>query len=869
MTDRPYLLLRVAAFPFGTLESLVPGEAAERASRWADLETRLEDEADDLAKALYRAAGPKEPEAGLEAARVRLAVVALRRDVHNRRPVSSETRATALPKLGEELAERVDSWAVLRDEVDRLEAATEDVLLRELAASRRRLLDQVRQPFFAAALRLASRALHAQLDTLGRPATWRHDERLAAASLTAYLDRAATKTSPHGLFCATAPAGWAKQDRSAGVGGENRLDRRDALLHVTEARKVAATVGSRRDAWSALVPRVNPTLRETEDGAWQFWRPASLAREDDEEILRRMPVHPVAQAFLEQMGDGLAVPELIRSVADDSGVSEEDLADFFAKLQEAGLVSSEIEVPYTCRRPLRYVAQRVAEAGLDPVWLDEARVVEETVAEIGQRPPQALPGVVDDLSTCLDALPHVRPLETDELVRVDAASEMDVILPPSILADLEATLSQYVRLYASLYPARELRRGLARSFVEEHGSDLDIPLLDVYRGASGRNLGPKARPSGFPSPPTRETSGDFKRIREAFAQRAREAHEAGVSQVELTDGDFDAWTGGGSEPPWTAGVLFQVVAPSVEALAAGDYRLVVNELFTGAGLSLARFAFLHGNAVVDELRRSVGRLDREGAIPAEVTFNHWGRAANAGLRVPFLEHEIELLGELASPGKTVIPWSELVLRWDTRDDRFVLTWPEQDVEVVPVISSGVSPEGFISLLVAVGRQAIQPLSWFPGFETEGVTRWPRFVHGRTVLFRRRWTFGPEQVPEPSTETGDPDRLLAAFFLTLQRFRSRHHLPRHVFVHTDRETKPQHVDFSSPLDADRLRRLLATDDDGARPILYVTEMLPGPDEMWVRDGQGRYAAEFLVQLGGPVKETGETPAAPVDPPPTAT
>ena len=32
-------------------------------------------------------------------------------------------------------------------------------------------------------------------------------------------------------------------------------------------------------------------------------------------------------------------------------------------------------------------------------------------------------------------------------------------------------------------------------------------------------------------------------------------------------------------------------------------------------------------------------------------------------------------------------------------------------------------------------------------------------------------------------------------------------------------------------------------------LHATEMLPGPEELWVRDERGSYATEFLVQLDG--------------------
>jgi hypothetical protein len=31
-------------------------------------------------------------------------------------------------------------------------------------------------------------------------------------------------------------------------------------------------------------------------------------------------------------------------------------------------------------------------------------------------------------------------------------------------------------------------------------------------------------------------------------------------------------------------------------------------------------------------------------------------------------------------------------------------------------------------------------------------------------------------------------------------------------------------------------------------LHVTEMLPGPDGLWIQGERGRYASEFLVHLG---------------------
>jgi len=103
---------------------------------------------------------------------------------------------------------------------------------------------------------------------------------------------------------------------------------------------------------------------------------------------------------------------------------------------------------------------------------------------------------------------------------------------------------------------------------------------------------------------------------------------------------------------------------------------------------------------------------------------------------------------------------------------------------------------------------------------------------------------------PPTNRGGAPLGAADFFLELARWRDRHELPRHVFVHTATESKPFYVDFSSPVLTDLLRRAITAETADGPVVLYVTEMLPRPEDLWVRDESGAYASEFLVQLGGP-------------------
>ena len=802
-----------------------------------------------LTDALYAAAG-EPPGEDPEAARGRLAVIALRRALHNRRRVSAAQLEAARPTLPPELFAAAAEHLAGRARHADLRADYERAYQRDLLQSRRALLALAGDPAFEEGIRLVSRSLLERLRALARvdPGRWRHDERHAAAKLAAYAGRFATKTSPNAVFCATALA-WIGGGEARVEGGD-RPARLDVLLSVAEARKVAACAGAERAAWPAITPRPNPTLRRRED-AWTFWRPTTPRLESDLEVLSRTPAQPVLDLFFEEAERSLAVPGLLAAVAGRYGVEVDELAPFFEKLAGAGILIAEIEPPYNARRPLAFLAEAMRSAGCDAPWLPEIEAIErEVVALPGLKPGERV-AAMDRLEERMVPLPRVHPLKGDELFRVDMASGFEITLPESVRADLEIPLRRCARLFAGLYPERAFREAWARRFLSRHPADTDVPLLDLYHGL----FEPEAqdpRPDAFPPAPpgAAEAGAVFARTREWFAARARIHPE----EVEISEADWaELLDGLPPEPAWSAGALFQIAARAPEEITAGRYRMVLNGLF-GAGIALARFAHLHGggdpggpdNPVSREVLRSWQPLEREGAVLAEVTYNHLGRSANAGLRPSLFRHEIELPGMRASPGAEVIHLREMRVRWDSGAGRFVLRWQPGGVEaapleVIPVISSGVSPEGFISFLVEIGRQGLQPLSWFPGFDVPGIARWPRFASGRLVLFRRRWIVSPGEIPEAAD---------AALFAGVARWRRRHGIPRHVFLHTAADPKPFHADLDSPLAVDLLRR--ATADP---TILHVVEMLPGPGELWVRDERGSYATEFLLQLSA------ATPAPP--------
>jgi hypothetical protein len=815
-------------------------------------ERACEEEAVALADALHREAGP----AAEGASPSRHAVLRLRRAIHNRRPIRLEDLDAARAGLPEAVVARVRSFRQLEerrsDRIERAERAIGEDLLR----ARKRLLPIASDPLVAHGIHLGSRSLFPEIGRLSarEPATWSHGERHAASKIAAYLTRFATKTSPNGVFCAVSLA-WLDGTRAV-LQGEPGTARVDVLISIAEARKITACLATDPSLSPRIVPRPNPTLRESNDGI-TFWRPASPRNPTNEEVLSRVKDHPLLRMFLEEAGQAHPLPRLLDRVASRAEISRDDAERFYGSLVARGVLIGEVEIPHSCRRPLRALAIEARKAGSGADWVGTLEAIEAAVDRLPGLPVGARSSTMEELSASIESLPHVRPLASAALFRVDAASSLCLTLPDRLTSDLFSAMRVYALLLAGMYPEQLHHEALVSRFRKEHPADQDVEFLDLYRGFVD-SQDEEGRPIEFPEP--RADQGDdpataaavftARRVRDFF-ERSALACATGAS-LEIDETTVRSLVGEVPPPRWACGVLFQVAARDLRDIEEGRYSLVVNSLFHGIGLALSRFSHLLGgedddpeNPIVRELRRSWGALTPPGAVLAELTYNHDTRTANAGLRPILFEHEIELPGDRCSARVRPIPLADLTIRHDGASGRLVLRSRSAGVEVVPVLSSGVNPVGIVSDLIHIGRQGWQTMGYLPGFASDRVVRWPRIVVGRVVLFRARWVLRGASLP--AVARARTPLAAAALFLEVARWRERFGLPRRVFVHTSLDPKPFHVDLESPLLVDVFRRTLLGLDDGT---LFVTEMLPGPEDLFVRDERGRYAAELLVQLVDP-------------------
>jgi hypothetical protein len=828
----PQLIVRVAGLPFQSLHPFRRDEAVAAAETMLErLEARASD-AERLAALLHDAAGAGvAPELG----GARGALLQVRRAIHQGRNVPEAAVEKARPLLSTELRDRIRAHREAGCEIEAVRTRYAKAYAGAEAHGRAAIAAAALDPLVRVGLRLAARELPGRADRLASP-QWGQRERHAASKVLAYLGRFAVKTSPNGVFCATGLAGLS--NGAVRVRGERAIARLDFALHVGEARTVAACLAASPDAASAVRPRANPTLRRDGD-RWTLWQPASARRENDDEVRLEITDHPVLRLYLDEATGSAPVERVIQAVSARVG---QDTAAFYAKLVERGVLIGEVEIPWSERRPLRALAARCPGAP----WAAELEAIESAVDALGAAPLHEIPARTDEVASRLAAMPHARPLSNDDLVRCDAATGFEAQLPGALLADLERLLPLYARFYGGIYPERLTRETFAARFLKRYPPDTSIPVLDFYHGlfepsAQAPLAAFVSAASGRSDSARREAAGRaFERAREFFAAAARAAAATGADETVLSEADWIEIAGGAPEPRFSCAALFQVAAGTAESVAGPDARVCLNALFPGAGLSVARLAHLHRgakgeeNPIVRVLEEGWARRARPGAAFAEVTFMHGGRTANAGLRPPLFPLEIELPGDRATEGREAVPLADLTAAWDSAAGRFTLRSVSRGIEILPVISSGINPEGFVSFLTMVGGQDLQPLGLLPGFDLPDVRRWPRYRFGNVVLFRRRWVFGAGELPGGATSE--------EYFLETQRWRREHGLPSDLFVHTDVAPKPFYVCLDAPMFVDLMRRAFP----GAARI-HVTEMLPGPGDLWLRNAGGRHASEFLVHV----------------------
>jgi hypothetical protein len=257
-------------------------------------------------------------------------------------------------------------------------------------------------------------------------------------------------------------------------------------------------------------------------------------------------------------------------------------------------------------------------------------------------------------------------------------------------------------------------------------------------------------------------------------------------------------------------------AHDLDALGRGDYKLVLGEVHQFLAMWGSQLLF---DRDADEVRRQTQALLAQ--LP-----NYRGLATILHTRVhKGLLHEsfpgwwIQFLGRPAPGAGKVVALRDL----DVVDSGAELHLENrQSSERLVIYNSG--DDKLHLWAFAVPRVSTVPVH-LPGHT-------PRIEIGGTIYQRERWEVPAADLPAPA-----PDEDEFECFLSARRLQRRHGLPRFVFYRVAGESKPLFLDFDNPL----LVELFQTTVERDGSVVF-SEMLPGPQGLWMRGEDGRYCLE---------------------------
>lgn len=412
----------------------------------------------------------------------------------------------------------------------------------------------------------------------------------------------------------------------------------------------------------------------------------------------------------------------------------------------------------------------------------------------------------------------------------DTVRDLDVTLGAPVLRGLAAPLGVLLQaarwLTAAIADAYGAAfRGLYDELAAEHRA-AEVPFDELWYLAQGLLFGTGERPVDRVSAELAERFAGLVGL-DAVPAGTRVLRLAAAGLADRVGTAFPA-----DRPGWSAGRIhspdLQLCAAGVAEVARGDFRAVLGELHA-AWSTLDSGVFVAGHPAPDRLR-------------------DW-LAADLGTG------RVRLLFPESSPRLTARVGFALHHPTDTRLG--FRPAPGAGTEAVPITALAVRDAGGELVVSGPGRPAVPLLEMFSellsmhaseAFKLVSVAEHtPRVEIDRLVVVRETWRTTADRSGLAGA-TGNLGRYLA-----VRRWRRQLGLPEQVYVKLATEIKPCYADLTSPLFASSLCAMVraARQRAGGDVAVVVSEALPGPDEAWVPDAQGRrYQSELRLQVVDP-------------------
>ncbi|MEU2179091.1 lantibiotic dehydratase [Nocardia sp. NPDC019219] len=653
--------------------------------------------------------------------------------------------------------------------------------------------------------------------------------RRAALAVLRYDIRTRTRPTPFGVFSGVAGGRFdasAKLDRGTAHRTRTHVDMQWLLGVVQELQGLPELL-------PCLSVRTHPALTRRGDRVvLDCPSPLGAPLEGATRSVVSIRNSPVVEVVLDAAARTVPVGELTATTATRFGAPPQRAAELIRTLVEQEFLLTDLRPPLDGGDPLCHLIGILA--AIDQPAAPIANVL-RALRDIDEqrRASDRLPlgPATARLIETVDLAHKLHPYETP--LHVDTAVDVEVQLPDEVRTEVERAAALMWRMSAPELGLVALR-DYHEKFLERYGTDRLVGIRELLDPARGLGA-----PAGY-SWPNSEEAAD--RAIDRDASRMRLLHRLigtalrdGAREVELTDELLDELIPGDGP---TAGVpnscelTFHVIARSLDALSAGDFRVVVapSPGSHHAGATLARFADL----LPPDLRAVVAA--ESGAIPVHVTnatrvdlafMPRSGKAAN-------LAHSTAHSGVRISVGLPDAPDIDEIALADVAigatTERMCAVHLPTGREIVPVLNTMISPmtqaPNASRLLWEIGlegQRLWEPWTWAGLSEMPFV---PRVRHGRLVLAPAVWRM--------DALIGVPESDFAA---AVDRWRREWRVPERILaVQMDQRLL---FDLTDPAHLELLWDELRKD-----PAIVAHEV-PGDDDF--ADGIHGHAMEVVVPL----------------------
>lgn len=555
-----------------------------------------------------------------------------------------------------------------------------------------------------------------------------------------------------------------------------------------------------------------------------------------------------AEKLAAQIADDPTIQPYLRPQRDTLRHPPRDEASALYRLTDGQ--RSVLEIAATLGRPL------------DAVLHEVQALVASRQLRLDLRIPPATLQPLSYLIAAITALPSMWPARGKWLAALQRFADACDEFASADLAKRQAVLAEVEQHYASL-TASEARRGQGQMFQDRvllyeecHGDITELRLsdsryreisaglvsiarlaasysqllLDAQRAAAHvlyADLSPDGAPIAFtrflsawhrrpPTPPDALAADDFERRLTALVA----AHTDG-RVCRLRAADLETLCTPLVEPIVLSPDLL-IAAADLEALATGDYQLVLGEIHHGVQPSGWMLSFVDQPDAWDAALAGMLPQPSATATPANLIFGRRMKTAPPEFPGP----SVEVSGVSARPD--VLALNQL--RVAQIDDELRLLSPDSTALRFYPPSYGV-PATLYAPFACFSYPLVQRIA----VETDAHT--PRIEIDGVVYQRERWDIPASAAPrEPFA--GTPFELLIAGCAFQRQFE----LPDQVFVRTSGEPKPIYIDFTSFFALELLAHLASQTE-----TLTFTDMCPAADQLWLRDADGSYCCEIRTVL----------------------